>query len=296
MSHRRTALITGGTGSLGFHAAQAILTDGDWDVIITGRAAVADAAARLGDRAAGVHLDLGSLGEVRRFAEGLPPLDAVICNAGLMAVSGMTFTKDGIEETFGVNHLAHFLLVREVLPNMPAPGRVVFVSSATHDPAQRTGFPAPRYATARRLAHPTGDAEHPMRAGRRRYAASKLCNVLAAYEFARRVPAQTATFNAFDPGQMPGTGIARDHHGIRAFAWHHVMPALTLIPGINRHTPMRSGAALARLVLDPRSADSTGAYFNGEREIRSSTESYDTRNAADLWETSLTLISALART
>ena len=95
---------------------------------------------------------------------------------------------------------------------------------------------------------------------------------------------------------MPGTGLARDHHGIRAFAWHHVMPALTLIPGINRNTPTHSGAALARLVLDPRLAGTTGAYFNGKREVRSSAESYDARNAADLWETSTALVAALAAT
>jgi NAD(P)-dependent dehydrogenase (short-subunit alcohol dehydrogenase family) len=290
MTSRRAVLITGGTGSLGFHAAQAILADGGWEAVITGRTAVADAATRLGDRATGRRLDLGSLADVRRFARELPPLHAVICNAGLMTVSGTRFTADGIEETFGVNHLAHFLLVREVLPSMPAPGRVVFVASATHDPAQRTGFPAPRYTTARELAHPaSADTEHPMRAGRRRYTTSKLCNVLATYEFARRIPPEVATFNAFDPGQMPGTGLIRDHRGIRVIAWRYLMPALTVVPGLNRHTPKQSGVALARLVLDPRLADTTGKYFSGKREIQSSAESYDTRKAADLWETSLAL-------
>jgi NAD(P)-dependent dehydrogenase (short-subunit alcohol dehydrogenase family) len=297
MSSRRTVLITGGTGSLGFHAARAVLADGGWEVVITGRAAVAGTAARLGDFATGRRLDLGSLAEVRRFARDLPPLDAVICNAGLMAVSGTRLTSDGIEETFGVNHLAHFLLVREVLPSMPAGARVVFVASATHDPAQRTGFPPPRYTTARELAHPDGDdTEPPMRAGRRRYTTSKLCAVLAAYEFARHVPPEVATFNAFDPGQMPGTGLARDYPGIFAFAWRRVMPALTVIPGLNRHTPKQSGTALARLVLDQRLADTTGRYFSGKREIRSSVESYDTRKAADLWETSIALTTDPATT
>jgi NAD(P)-dependent dehydrogenase (short-subunit alcohol dehydrogenase family) len=298
MGSRRTVLITGGTGSLGFAAAREVLAHDGWDVVITGRADVAGAAARLGAGATGHHLDLGSLAAVRRFARDLPPLDAVVCNAGLMAVSGPATTADGVEATFGVNHLAHFLLVREVLPSMRAAGRVVFVSSATHDPAQRTGFPPPRFATARELAHPDdadgAAAESPMRAGRRRYAASKLCNVLTAYEFARRVPATTATFTAFDPGQMPGTGLARDHRGVMAFAWHRVMPALTLVPGINRHTPRWSGAALARLVVDPALAGVTGRYVNGRREVRSSAQSYDPARAADLWETSLALTAAPA--
>jgi NAD(P)-dependent dehydrogenase (short-subunit alcohol dehydrogenase family) len=295
MGSRRTALITGGTGSLGFRVAQAILADGGWEVIITGRTAIDEAAARLGSHATARRLDLGSLTDVSRFAGALPPLDAMICNAGLLAAAGTRFTVDGFEETFGVNHLAHFLLVREVLPTMRAPGRVVFVSSATHDPARRTGFPPPRYTTARELAYPTADTESAMRAGQRRYAASKLCNVMSAYEFAKRVPASTATFNAFDPGQMPGTGLARELRGVRAFVWHRVMPALTLVPGINRHTPKRSGAALARLVLDPRPAGTTGRYFNGTREVRSSAESYDTGKSGDLWETSIALIDERQR-
>jgi len=54
---------------------------------------------------------------------------------------------------------------------MPAPGRVVFVSSATHDPAERTGFPFPDHTTADELAHPRDrDGESPLRTGQRRYA------------------------------------------------------------------------------------------------------------------------------
>lgn len=289
---QRTVLITGGTGSLGFHTAQAILADGGWRVVITGRndSAVASAAERLGEGALGRRLDLGSLAEVRRFARDQPPLDAVICNAGLVSFTGRRSTRDGIEETFGVNHLAHFLLVQDLLPTMPAGGRVIFVTSATHDPDQRTGFPPPRFTAAHELAHPPADdAEDPTRAGQARYTASKLCNILAAYEYARRIPAETATFNAFDPGQMPGTGLARDYRGVRAFVWHRIMPALTLIPGINRHTPQRSAARLARLVLDPALAGTTGRYFSSGREARSSAQSYDQRLAADLWQASLEL-------
>lgn len=291
MARRRTALITGGTGSLGLRTAEALLAaDDDWDVVITGRAAPDEAAARLGPRAAGLRLDLASLADVRRCARELPPLDAVVCNAGLLAASGTTWTADGIETTFGVNHLAHFLLVREVLPTMPAPGHVVFVSSATHDPARRTGFPAPGDATAAELAHPRErEGESRVRTGQRRYAASKLCAVLAAYEFARRVPPEVATFTAFDPGQMPGTGLARGLGRFRTFMWHRVMPVLTLVPGINRHTPRRSGAVLARLVLAP---PPTGTYVSGGRAARSSQDSYDEARARDLWDTSVALSSA----
>ncbi len=294
----KLAVITGGTGSLGFQTARAILAEPGWEVVITGRdsQAVAAAADRLGDRATGQRLELGSLAEVRRFARDLPSPHAVICNAGLVSFAGLRWTADGIEETFGVNHLAHFLLVRELLPRLPARARVVFVSSATHDPARRTGFPPPAYTAAAELAHPADEAtEQSDRAGQRRYTAAKLCAVLTAYEFARRNPAEVASFNAFDPGQMPGTGLARDYRGLRSFVWRWVMPALTLVPGINRHTPARSGAALARLVVDPAFDGVTGGYLNLTRPVRSSVESYDLAKAADLWRTSSVLTDRSTR-
>lgn len=282
---RRTALVTGGTGSLGFQAAKAIIAGG-WDVVITGRDGVAEAATRLG--AVGLPLDLGSLAQVRRFAREVPVPHAIVCNAGVQNVSGTVLTEDGIEQTFGVNHLAHFLLVRELLPRMAPGARVVFVASDTHDPTKHTGMPAPVYTDARSLAYPTEETGGTV--GRRRYTTAKLCNVLATYEFARRVP--TATFAAFDPGLIPGTGLARDYRGLQAFAWRYLLPALTVIPGLNINTPRRSGEALARLVLNP---ELTGRYYSGRREIRSSTDSYDLAKAADLWDTSVELTEDIPR-
>ncbi|HEU5127730.1 MAG TPA: SDR family NAD(P)-dependent oxidoreductase [Glycomyces sp.] len=293
MESRRTALITGGTGSLGFHTAQAILARGGWEALITGRSGVAEAAERLGASASGRRLDLGSLDAVRSFVRDLPPLDAIVCNAGLLRVSGTRLTDDGIEETFAVNHLAHFLLVREALPLMRPGSRVVFVSGAAHDPARRTGFPPPDFGDASELARPDGErAERRMRAGRRRYAASKLCAVMTAYEFARRIPSRAVAFNAFDPGRMPGTGLARDFPKLFGSLWHRVMPALAAVPGAGRRGPERSAAALARLICDPQLAGVTGRYYRGEREIRSSAASYDAAKRADLWETSTALAVA----
>lgn len=293
MADTDTVLITGGTSGLGWWAAKA-LADAGRDVVITGRRpeTVREAAGRLGARATGLPLDLGSLAEVRRFAGELPPVRAVICNAGVQLPTGSARTADGIEMTFGVNHLAHFLLVRELLPRIARPGRVVFVSSSTHDPRKPTGMPAAAFASARELADPPENGDGPGTAGRRRYTTSKLCNVLTAYELARRTPPDEVTANAFDPGLMPGTGLARDYHPVARFAWRYVLPALTVIPGANIRTPAWSGAALARLVLDPELDGVTGKYFSGRREVRSSEQSYDREAAAELWAGSEELVGA----
>ncbi|WP_219414312.1 hypothetical protein [Pseudonocardia nigra] len=112
--------------------------------------------------------------------------------------------------------------------------------------------------------------------------------MLTAYELARRIP-PGVTVNAFDPGLMPGSGLARDHPWWQALAWRYLLPVLTLLPtGV--HTPRRSARMLAPLVTDPALAAVTGRYFSTGREMRSSAESYDRAKAAELWRSSADLV------
>ena len=80
-------------------------------------------------------LNLASLSSVRacagRLLHGGLPFDAVVANAGVMAVpKGMT--DEGFETHMGVNYLGHFALVNSLRPLIRAAGRVVLVSSAGH--------------------------------------------------------------------------------------------------------------------------------------------------------------------
>ena len=292
----RTAIITGANGGLGLECARALLAlDGDWHVVLAVRdlARGADAVAQLAapDRCTALPLDLASLRSVRAFVDqypraGVPPTHALICNAGLQVVSRTAFTEDGVELTFGVNHLGHFALVTAMLGQLARPGRIVVVSSDTHDPSRRTGMPAPSYESAAALAHPPADGGGVD--GRQRYTTSKLCNVLFTYELARRLQGEDVTANAFNPGLMPGSGLARDYGGIQRFAWRFIMPALRVLPQVN--STITSGRRLAALAADARYAGVSGRYFDGLKEARSSPDSFDAAKARDLWETSERLI------
>ncbi len=203
------------------------------------------------------------------------------------------YTKDGFEYTFGVNHLGHFLLANMLLDKITSPGRMVFVSSGTHDPAKKTIVAAPEYENARSLAYPKemGQNENMLKIGQCRYSTSKLCNVYCTYELAERIKQQTnkdITVNAFDPGQMPGTGFSRTFPPVMRFFTKYINYISILFrPNVN--TPNRSGKALAWLVLDPELNGTTGKYFEGTREIRSSELSYNVENRKDLWRTSVEL-------
>ena len=161
----RTALITGGNSGLGLECARALLQQQPaWHVIIASRGRERSEAAVDALRASGGPgtvearaLDLGSLADVRRFADGLladlrgaalPPLRALVCNAGLQ-FTHRAVSADGFEATFAVNHLGHYLLTQRLLGALVPPARIVFVSSGTHDPAERTGMPHPNYRGAR---------------------------------------------------------------------------------------------------------------------------------------------------
>jgi NAD(P)-dependent dehydrogenase (short-subunit alcohol dehydrogenase family) len=310
----RTVLVTGGTSGLGRECAKALVETGpEWHVVITSRSrtrandAAADLRTATGtDRISGRALDLGSLDAVRTvtddlrqdLAEGpLPPLYGLVCNAGVQEVSGLTYTEDGFETTFGVNHLGHFLLVNRLLDVLSSGGRIVFVSSGTHDPAMAaspmghlTGVEPPNFGPARDLAYPeASDADERPAAGMARYATSKLANLMTACELDRRLPDDAdVTVNAFDPGLMPGTGLARDHGAVERFLWRWFLPLFRLLPHVK--SPSTSGADLAWLVTAPDLDGVSGEYFVGREPGRSSNLSHDADRAAALWRESAELV------
>jgi len=295
----KSAIITGATSGLGLECARALLrSDPSWHIVLPVRdvARGASAVDELGEpeRCTLLPMDLASLASVRAFADtfraaGLPPLHAIVCNAGVQVVSGTEHTQDGIEMTFGVNHLGHFALVQGLLHTLASPTRILVVSSGTHDPAKFTGMPDPRYISAADLAHP---AESAPADGRRRYTTSKLCNMLYAYELDRRL-GQDVTVNAFDPGLMPGSGLARDYSPLGRLAWRYLFPAMRVLPNVN--STRTSGRNLAALVNDARFDGVRGQYFEGRRPIKSSVDSYDRDKALDLWTTSEELLTLAIR-
>jgi light-dependent protochlorophyllide reductase len=295
----RTAVITGANSGLGLECARALLAgDASWHVVLAVRdpSRGADALAQLGEptRCTVLEMDLASLRSVSGFvpslrAAELPPVHALVCNAGVQVVSGTERTEDGFEMTFGVNHLGHFALVQGILDDLARPARIVVVSSGTHDPAKHTGMPAPRYTSAADLVRTGADGS--AEEGRRRYTTSKLCNMLFTYELDRRVGhgEQGVTVNAFDPGLMPGSGLARDYPPLQRLAWRYLLPALRVLPGVR--STRASGRDLAALVTDQSFDGVTGRYFAGRKPIRSSADSYDRDKALDLWETSERLLT-----
>nr|MDQ3833712.1 SDR family NAD(P)-dependent oxidoreductase [Actinomycetota bacterium] len=137
-----TVLVTGATDGLGRHVALELANKGA-TVLLHGRSrerceSVFEEVQRQTGSGGGSRYylaDLSSLSEVRGLAEQIlsehDRLDILVNNAGIIAEEREE-TEDGVELTFAVNYLAHFLLTNLLLPLLldSAPARIVNVASA----------------------------------------------------------------------------------------------------------------------------------------------------------------------
>ena len=308
-------LITGGHTGLGLAASRHLLATAPEAHLIwatRSRQVAEQAAAGLGapDRITILPLDLNTLASVRHFADDLlsrlhagtlPPLRVLVGNAGIQFAQGQHWTAEGIEQTFGVNYLAHFVLVERLLPALEPAGRVVLVGSGTHFDAPRVwtaamfGMPPAQYLGVASLARGEVPAELPPAsapANQFRYATSKLCTLLYMYELDRRLRAagSRVTVTTFDPGLMPGTGLGRANTGAALWAWKNVLPVLRLFPGVN--STATSGRHLAWLAASPAVAGVTGQYFEGRQAVPSSALSRQPKLWAELWADTEQLLAA----
>ncbi|MGY1670970.1 SDR family NAD(P)-dependent oxidoreductase [Geodermatophilus sp. SYSU D00710] len=267
--------------------------------------AAAEDAARSGARVVTVPCDLASLDQVRAAATtvrdavaagDLPPVMALVSNAGVQTADRRQVTADGHELTFGVNVLAPHVLVESLRPAMADGAHVVLLGSGTHHGDRSMGLvDPPRWEHPRDLARPDGPDGDP-RAGSRAYATSKLAVVYQAHEWDRRHggAAPALRVNVYDPGLMPGTGLARRRTALERWAWSWLLPVLRVLPGVT--TPRRSARALADLVLGRTHAGLRGGYVEIGAVTRPSAASFDPRRERELWEvcTELTGVPAVA--
>jgi NAD(P)-dependent dehydrogenase (short-subunit alcohol dehydrogenase family) len=239
----KTIVMTGATSGIGAVAATHLVKD---NRVVTGARGGAVSGAELRP------LDLASLASVRAFADGLKDeaIDVLVLNAGIQMTDVDHRSADGHELAFAVNHLAHYLLLRLLTPQLTAGARVVITASGTHDPDDVRSLPGPRHADAAMLADPATDPmrdEKPRTAGQRAYATSKLLNVLTARQFAKLNPGMVTV--AYDPGLTTGTRLVRASPG---FVQTVIWPMLGLLrfvnDGVNKLED--SGAALAALATD----------------------------------------------
>jgi len=324
---KKRVVITGSNSGIGLDAATKLAASGDWVVVLACRTRAKAEAAKAnilsatnadGANIECVECDLSSLDSVRAFAREVRKtggVDALCLNAGV-EYSGdpvVHRTRDGFEETFGVNHLGHFLLANLLLEDLEksseAHPRIVVTASEVHDPASPGGSVGSGAHIGDLRGLERDGAAFEMADGEafdadKAYKDSKLANMLFMYELERRLQARNSkiTVNAFGPGLITRTGLFRNQNPLFVkvfdFATNEIFHVAETVSG--------GGNCLVFMLTDPSLEGSGGVYWNNDlspgappslvaaghkfAQTNSSVESNDAVEAQKLWKLSESLV------
>jgi NAD(P)-dependent dehydrogenase (short-subunit alcohol dehydrogenase family) len=265
----KTVLVTGATDGLGRHVARELAAEGA-TVLLHGRsrerleAVLEDVRTQAGGVEARSYLaDLSSLAAVRGLAESILAdegrLDVLVNNAGI-ASRERRVSEDGVELTFAVNYLSHFLLtgLLMLLLRHSAPARIVNVSSVGQNPID--------------FSDPMLEREYD---AMRAYSQSKLAQIMFTFEVAERERNAGVSVNALHPASLMDTKMVHESFGY------------------TMSTVEEGAEAVIRLAVSPEVDGVTGAYFDGTSEARVDRQAYDPQARERLWTLSEQLCGRL---
>ena len=225
------------------------------------------------DKVAVVLADLASTEQIKEAADHIKEeyskIDVLINNAGLLMGNKRELTQDGFEMTFGVNHLAPFLLTHLLLDQVLASGRgnIIQVSSDAH-----------RFAklNLKDLQYEQGGYS-----GWKAYCQSKLCNILFTRELSRRLKGTCTVTNALHPGAVAsnfGQGVS----GIAGFLMRIARPFMI--------SEEKGAETSIYLATNGEGYVANGKYFKNEKIAEPGKEARSDYNAKRLWEISEELL------
>lgn len=201
--------------------------------------------------------DFASLEEVKQMAETLlvkvKSLDILINNAGVFE-KNLSYSTEGFERTFAINHLAHFYLSLLLLPYIKSQPSARIINVASNAQAASIDFEALNAEKG----YNSYDA----------YELSKLCNILFTFKLARELKNSPVTINALHPGII-STKILHAGWGMGGESWS-------------------SGAVTSVfLAISSDGAQNTGEYYVNKMKSKANLAAYDLDHQDLLWNISL---------
>ena len=273
----RTMMLTGFTSGVGRAAALSLAEMGADLYLLCrnaekGKQILEAIRSRFPDAQLGMGVgDLGNLTDVRRMARDFldlnGKLDVLFNNAGVVN-QRRALSADGFEETFAINHLAHFLLTRLLLDRLRASEspRVISTASGAH----KFGGP---------IDFDDLQAERDYRVFGV-YGRSKLANILFTRELARREGGGGLRAHAFHPGFV-ASDFSKNNGKLARIL-------MTLGAPLAR-TPAKGAETGVYLCATGGEDAANGGYFYDMQPISPATHLIRPGDAERLWERSVDL-------
>lgn len=250
-----TVVLTGPGSGLGLELSRRLLVSTQVTLVVLARSLASVDAIRVDLRQEhAVRLrplvcDMSDLGSVRSCAfrmrqdiraGELQPPDALVLNAAVLHRDAWGVSADGIESTMATNAFGPHLLTALLSCELAPAARIVAVGSGVICPRWwHTSKSPQRGQMSVEQCEPHAD-------GRVAYRSSKLALYFLCQTLGSIAP-HDISISYFDPGLMPGTGIARHRNRLDRAYWQHVLPTIARLTGGASTT--RSADALFRHLM-----------------------------------------------
>jgi NAD(P)-dependent dehydrogenase (short-subunit alcohol dehydrogenase family) len=276
---KKTVLITGPTSGIGKITAFE-LAKRNYNLILLARnpKKAEELQKEIGSKAetSFVECDLADLASVAKAIEQVKKehssIDVLLNNAGLM-MDHEEYTKEGIEMTFAVNHLGHFLLTNGLIDLLAAgkKSRIVHVSSEAH-----------RIGKFRldQLVRPDKFSSWVT------YGNSKLANILFSNELAERLKPVGITSNSLHPGGV-ATNFASETSGFSKILMYFARPFFK--------SPEEGARTSIYLASSPKIEGVTHEYFSDLKIKEANKDAQSKFLATKLWQMSEELVKDYAK-
>lgn len=269
----KLCVITGANSGIGFETAKALAKMGAFIVMVCRNEDKAIAAKNeiLQEAdGAGIEIvlcDFSIQKEIKKAAvyikSNYSKIDILINNHGFIA-SERNETVDGLEETFGVNHIGYFLFTHELMAEIKAAGnaRIINVASDAHRAGE---FDLDNLQLQKNFS------------AMKAYANSKLFNILFTNALAERIKDTDVTANSLHPGVV-GSNFGRSGNWlIQLFYKIGSMFMISSEKGAETSIYLATSAEVEGV---------NGAYFKNKKAKAPKKEALNMENAEALWKIS----------
>ena len=269
-----TTIITGATSGIGLETAKGLAKEKHKLILVSRNLSKLESTKRLLDSDYNIDCDiykydLSLIKENVNFYEQIlkryGDIDFLINNVGAIFMKREE-TIEGLEKTFGLNHMSYFVLSK-LFSQQASPLRIINVSSEAH----------------RNITLGFDDLQNKKNYnGWYSYKKSKLANIYLTYELHKRLLKSKSTVNCLHPGVV-NTNFANDN----ALPFK-IMASLIKYFGVS---PKEGSQTILYLVNNNDIRNASGLYFKKCMPVESSLVSHNQKSSEKLWDYSEEILS-----